>query len=175
MIPANEIRERAAQFGVPEDQVVRDYLISHVIQALSTIAEPAITFFGGTALCRTWCGDSRLSEDIDLLVDHHLAAAQAFPALITRALRREFPNAVWSDVERRHEVDTKMLYGGDGTVVKVQFVQWRRGWEILPVARTAVDAHEIGRGFVSGEQLFAFEKSHRRSSIPFPTLADDRR
>ena len=33
MISAREIREHAASFGVPESQVIRDHLISHVLMA----------------------------------------------------------------------------------------------------------------------------------------------
>jgi Nucleotidyl transferase AbiEii toxin, Type IV TA system len=35
MISADELRERAAGLGVPEDQVRRDHLISHVLHAMS--------------------------------------------------------------------------------------------------------------------------------------------
>ena len=71
MTGPDEIAVVAERFGAPEPQVVRDHLISHVLAALAglpdEIAGPTM-FFGGTALCRTWCPDIRLSEDIDLLV-----------------------------------------------------------------------------------------------------------
>lgn len=133
MISSREISENAAAFGVPAAQVVRDHLISHVIFALSEIQEHGVVFFGGTALCRTWCADSRLSEDIDLLVDDYVQASIKVPEHVTRVIRRDFPSAAWSDSGRRHEVDTKVLQGSSGTSVNVQFVAWRTGWRALPV------------------------------------------
>lgn len=70
MIDQIEVDSVASQFGVPESQVRRDHLISHALAALAgSSATSQVTFFGGTALCRTWLPGLRLSEDIDLLVD----------------------------------------------------------------------------------------------------------
>lgn len=56
------------RFGVGEQQVRRDHIISHVLAALTTIDSDSLVFFGGTALARTHLVDLRLSEDIDLIV-----------------------------------------------------------------------------------------------------------
>lgn len=138
MIPAEERRKLAARFGVPEQQIVRDHLISHVLYVLSKLEGEDITFSGGTALCRTWCADTRLSEDVDLLVDDHVRSSEALPELISRGIRREFPVARWTDVGRRHEVDTKTLEVDGGTALRVQFTRWRKEWRVLPVAATPV-------------------------------------
>ena len=138
MISADERRQWAAAYGVSEKQIARDHLISHVLRALSEQGSPRATFFGGTALCRTWSEDTRLSEDIDLLVDDHVEASEALPLLVSRGIRREFPTARWIDVGRRHEVDTKLLEVGTELAVKVQFARWRSEWRILPVATTPV-------------------------------------
>lgn len=45
MISAEEIRRHAGFVGVPKAQIVRDHLISHVIDALSREAPAALTFF----------------------------------------------------------------------------------------------------------------------------------
>ena len=84
MISADEVRKHAAEFGVPERQVERDHLISHVLYALSRIVPQEFTFFGGTALCRTWCRDARLSEDVDLLVEDHVVATEELTAKIAK-------------------------------------------------------------------------------------------
>ena len=68
--------------------------------SFSTIVSNSHALSFSMMLCRTWCDDSRLSEDIDLLVADHIAAAESIPSLVTRSLRREFPRAAWSDVER---------------------------------------------------------------------------
>lgn len=133
MIPAEELRSKAASFGVPEQQVARDHLISHVLKVLSEIRDPDFTFFGGTALCRTWSQDTRLSEDIDLLVDDHVAGAESLSSLISKGLRREFPKLGWRDIERRHEIDTKALEGDGELSLRVQFVKWRKDWRALPL------------------------------------------
>lgn len=139
MISAEEIRRHAGFVGVPEAQIVRDHLISHVIDALSREAPAALTFFGGTALCRTWLPDVRLSEDIDLLVEDHVAAGEELPPMISRGIRREFPDARWLDFGRHHDVDTKSLTVADDTEVRVQFVKWRAGWkEVIPVTLAPV-------------------------------------
>lgn len=45
-----DVRRLAAQLGIPESQVSRDVLISHVLNALAD--EDGIIFYGGTALGR---------------------------------------------------------------------------------------------------------------------------
>ena len=56
----------ATRFGVAPDQIDHDHVISHLLAALATHASQ-FTFYGGTALSRTFLPDLRLSEDIDLL------------------------------------------------------------------------------------------------------------
>jgi predicted nucleotidyltransferase component of viral defense system len=93
MLDPEELLQIAARFGVSEDQVRRDHLISHLLAALSTEAADSVIFFGGTALARSLVPDGRLSEDVDLIalgsrtkVSTHLTSA------IPRALRREYPD-----------------------------------------------------------------------------------
>lgn len=138
MISAEERRRRAGDLGVPESQVARDHLISHVLHALAQLDPGAFVFFGGTALCRTWCDDVRLSEDVDLLVDDLASAAKSILPGVVRGIRRDFPRASWEDLGNRHEVETRMLDAGDGLRVKLQIARWPAGWRFLPVARTSV-------------------------------------
>jgi predicted nucleotidyltransferase component of viral defense system len=138
MISAEERRERAAALGVPESQIAQDHLISHVLKALSESGQEDLTFFGGTALCRTWCLDTRLSEDVDLLVDDNIQASERLPELISRGIRREYPVVRWTDAGRRHQVDTRILEVEGGATLQVQFAQWRDGWRILPVVAAPV-------------------------------------
>lgn len=48
------------------DQVERDFVISHILNALADQSDKFV-FYGGTALSRTFLKGLRLSEDIDLL------------------------------------------------------------------------------------------------------------
>jgi predicted nucleotidyltransferase component of viral defense system len=57
----------AIQFGVAPEQVERDYLISHLLAAVSRGFGNRLHFIGGTALARTHLVSGRLSEDIDLV------------------------------------------------------------------------------------------------------------
>jgi len=138
MISSEELRGKAAAYGVPEDQILRDHLISHLLFALSTLDSPRVTFFGGTALCRTWARDTRLSEDVDLLVEDHVDASARLPALISRGIRREFPETRWIDLGRLHEVVTQELRTGEGIALKVQLTRWRPEWRRLPCVATQV-------------------------------------
>ncbi len=52
MLEPDELADTAAAFGVAEDQVRRDHLISHLLFALAQLKLPVV-FFGGTALART--------------------------------------------------------------------------------------------------------------------------
>ena len=128
MIDGTEIESTSRQFGVPESQVRRDHLISHVLTALadSSTADD-VTFFGGTALCRTWLPDLRLSEDIDLLVDSTDVSDQ-IRSNISRALRREHPTLSWTTLGTQHGVETCALTTTTSDL-KVQFALWRHGWK----------------------------------------------
>ncbi len=139
MITRNEITTLATHFGVPEPQIVRDHLISHVLAALAQLPAPTrdtVTFFGGTALCRTWLPDLRLSEDIDLLVETP-AVGPDLTNIITRVLRRDFPDHQWLHLETRHQVATWELVAAD-LRVRTQLVQWRHGWHVIPTILTPV-------------------------------------
>jgi predicted nucleotidyltransferase component of viral defense system len=106
MIERSEIEERAARDGVPDAQVWRDWMISHVLHALSTIQdEVPLTFYGGTALCRTWCPDLRYSEDVDLLVSDFDSATEAIPLRLRQLLRREFADLEWSAAAARDRME----------------------------------------------------------------------
>jgi hypothetical protein len=93
----DELQHYASTFGVSDQQVERDHLISHVLAALATTAvRDRLVFFGGTALARTHLRDLRLSEDIDLLVDGDRgAAAREISAAIDRALARSHGRITW--------------------------------------------------------------------------------
>ncbi len=139
MISPDEIAATAGRFGAPESQVVRDHLISHVLAALADLPDGSVgprMFLGGTALCRTWCPDIRLSEDIDLLI---ASPANIEPMLsaISNGIRREYPNHTWTAEGVRHQVDTRMLRSAASTV-QIQFIWDRPLWNRLPVMHAPV-------------------------------------
>lgn len=103
MIDPDDLARICAEYGVAEEQVRRDHLISHVLHALAAIDVPVV-FFGGTALARTHlttaASGGRLSEDIDLYTDDRKGVAAALDAGIPRLLRREFPRSRWQPGSR---------------------------------------------------------------------------
>ncbi len=132
MIDRAEIEAVAGRFGAPDTQIIRDHLISHVLAAIADWPDrDRVTFFGGTALCRTCLPDLRLSEDIDLLIASP-SDGEGLRAHVTRRLRREFPGLAWSRLGAQHQVETWNL-AADDLEVKVQLAQWRHGWQVIPI------------------------------------------
>jgi predicted nucleotidyltransferase component of viral defense system len=95
VLRAEEMRAVAERFGVAEEQVRRDHLVSHLLVAVAG-AVPDVVFFGGTALARTHLPDGRLSEDVDLYATPRTEAAKRLATAVPRALHREFPGATWN-------------------------------------------------------------------------------
>lgn len=109
MIDRSEFSAVAAQFGAPDSQVIRGHLISHLLAAIAEWpGADGVTFFGGTALCRTWLPDLRLSEDIDLLLNTP-TEGEDLRRHVSRRLRREFPNLEWTRLGSQHQVETWTL------------------------------------------------------------------
>jgi len=68
MIPLQKtLQQRARKLGLPLDTVSKDYVIGHILAAISAQPElgPALVFKGGTALKKLYFGDYRFSEDLD--------------------------------------------------------------------------------------------------------------
>lgn len=133
MIDDQEIRDRATSLGVPESQVRRDHLLSHLIQGLTGVDE--VVFVGGTALNRTHLQDVRLSEDADLhlldgtsddLIDHLISA-----------VRLEFPGLTPASTQARGDVTTTLL-SVDQLRVSIQVIRRRHQWLDLPATPTKV-------------------------------------
>jgi hypothetical protein len=124
MLEPDELADTAAAFGVAEDQVRRDHLISHLLFALSHVKAPVV-FFGGTALARTYLTDSgtgaRLSEDIDLYGATRKETAAALDEELPRRLRREFPRLRWEPpLSSVRSVEPGQLVSLDGIRVRLQ-------------------------------------------------------
>ncbi|HEX3733364.1 MAG TPA: nucleotidyl transferase AbiEii/AbiGii toxin family protein [Mycobacteriales bacterium] len=124
VLDPTELRDVAAAFGVYEDQVLRDHLISHLLAAISAEAARDVVFFGGTALARSVVPDGRLSEDIDLLaIGRRSEIAARLTATLPRALRREFPSLSWDPaLTEVREPAPAILRSADGLVVRVQLL-----------------------------------------------------
>lgn len=183
MIDRAEIEAVAGRFGAPGTHIIRDHLISHVPAAIADWPDnKRVTFFGGTALCRTWLPDLRLFEDIDLLVDSP-TDGEGLRAHISRRLRREFPNLAWTRLGSQHQVETWTL-AADDLEVKVQLAQWGHGWRANPIVTEAVrlrysdlpEAAELrvptASGFAAMKLMAWFDRHTPRDRYDLAALAD---
>ncbi len=132
MISDREVSRAAARLGVPEGQVRRDHLLSHLIRGLKDV--PGIVFVGGTALNRTYLSDARLSEDIDL---HLLNGGSGIVDELLDAVRLEFPDLSIQTQSRYGDVTTAILASED-LRVQVQLVSFRHDWARLPTRSALV-------------------------------------
>lgn len=121
MIPDGEVRDAAERFGVDEDQIRRDHVVSHVLLHLEDLDD--VVFFGGTALCRTHLAGRRLSEDIDLLTDDNYGLADRLAGSLPRDVRTEFFGAEWEETRRNRRVLTANFVVPDVPGVKVELVR----------------------------------------------------
>ncbi|HWL37147.1 MAG TPA: nucleotidyl transferase AbiEii/AbiGii toxin family protein [Frankiaceae bacterium] len=138
MLDPRELREVAERFGVAEDQVRRDHLVSHVLAAVSRLA-PAAVFFGGTALARTHLPAGRLSEDVDLYAARRRDVARALTTGIPSALRREFPRLAWDPApEDVADNGTALLLAERVPPVRLQVLDGT-GYALWPTERRSVD------------------------------------
>jgi predicted nucleotidyltransferase component of viral defense system len=131
MLEPADLVDVADQFGVSEHQVRRDHLISHVLVALGQLELP-VTFFGGTAIFRTFivnpADGARLSEDIDLYTGERAAVAIALDSGLPRLLRREFPGATMEPgLASVRAVEPASLRTPDGLRVRIQVLDASQG------------------------------------------------
>jgi len=75
-VNATEIRARASRLGIDTASIEKDFILNHVLAAISQ-GEPALLHFrGGTALARVYWPDFRLSEDLDFVTSARIGEIQ---------------------------------------------------------------------------------------------------
>lgn len=124
----------AQEFGVALEQIHRDHLISAILAALQSHADD-LTFFGGTALARTYLPAGRLSEDIDLIaLTDRQSGARAITRTIERALRVTHGRVNWTAaLADIRDTEPTSLMTDDGLVVRVQLLS-AHGYPPWPTA-----------------------------------------
>lgn len=144
MLDPQELSRTASAFGVAEEQVRRDHLISHILAALASLEAPVV-FFGGTALARTWLTDpangGRLSEDIDLYTDQRQDVADLLTRQLPITLRREFPGSSWQpSLDTVRSTEPARLVSRDSTEVRIQLLSTAQHRELAawPTEHTTV-------------------------------------
>ena len=124
MLDPAEAAAVAEEFGVSDEQVRRDHLLSHLLAVLAQQLPDAVMFFGGTALARTHLPHGRLSEDLDLLAVPQRAEIVAdIEAALATGIRREYGRLTW-DPPLSEVKDTipAVLRTHDGLIVRVQLL-----------------------------------------------------
>lgn len=124
MLEPAEAAAVADQFGVSDEQVRRDHLLSHLLAVLSMQLPDAVVFFGGTALARTHLPDGRLSEDLDLYAIPRRAEVVAdVEKVLADGVRREYGRLTWDPpLSSVRDVDPAVLRAADGLTVRVQLL-----------------------------------------------------
>ena len=138
MLTRRELAEHAAARGVPEAQILRDELISHVLAALPELTAGDLRFIGGTALCRTHLPGFRLSEDVDLLVADPPSTRDELSGLLPRMLRREYPDTT-VDWLREGSTWSGELDGGRGLTVRIQLIGLDASYARYPTGPAPVE------------------------------------
>lgn len=98
-----------------------------------------VTFFGGTALARTYLADpeqgARLSEDIDLYAADRRELASALDERLPRLLRREYPGTTWDpSLASVRSVEPGQLVSREGLRVRLQLLGAEGDWPTEPTA-----------------------------------------
>lgn len=125
MLDPGEVAEVAERFGVSDDQVHRDHLISHLLGSLSEQLSDEVVFFGGTALARTFLPDGRLSEDIDLLaVGERSYVVGTIESTFAWVAPREFGRLTWvTPLSLVSDVEHGIVRSSEGLTVRVQVLR----------------------------------------------------
>ncbi|GAA3543959.1 hypothetical protein AFL01nite_27820 [Aeromicrobium flavum] len=83
------------QFGVSTASATRQAHLARTGRPVAA-ADDQLTFFGGTALSRTYLTDLRLSEDIDLIaLGRRADIAKDMDRVVSRALARAYGEVTW--------------------------------------------------------------------------------
>lgn len=138
MLHPADLERVVATFGVADEQVRRDHLVSHLLATLASLL-PDVVFFGGTALSRTYLSEGRLSEDVDLLAEDRRIATRTLTDAVPEALRREYPGTRWDPAPADvRDVETALLQPPDGLPVRVQVLR-RVDYASWPVERRPIE------------------------------------
>ncbi len=81
MIKPSEIQQKAREFGVRDQQIEKDYILSWIVKGIAQHEQlsKAIVFKGGTVLKKIYFADYRFSEDLDFtLLNNEIPNEQIF-------------------------------------------------------------------------------------------------
>jgi Nucleotidyl transferase AbiEii toxin, Type IV TA system len=85
---ASFLTAAAADSGLPETFVEKDYWITEILRTVATTLGERVVFKGGTSLSKGWSLLDRFSEDIDLFVDPDVEPPLASTRSIDRTMKK---------------------------------------------------------------------------------------
>lgn len=131
-------------FGVARDQILHDFVISHILAVLEPLADRFV-FYGGTALSRTILDGLRLSEDIDMLsVGPRREVAQLIDDALTRGLQRGFGRVTAEPRLPEARTDTTAcVYRVGGVQIQMQLIDGRH-YTDWPLQQTPISQRYSG-------------------------------
>lgn len=138
MLDLREAGKVQSRFGATTPQVLRDHAISHILREIQSL-NSEVTFFGGTALSRTYLIDGRLSEDIDLYSPTREILSEELDG-IPEKIEQEFPQANWEVLPSQvADPGSALLNCGGGIKINVQVLDSRaRNWHKIPTKMTPI-------------------------------------
>jgi predicted nucleotidyltransferase component of viral defense system len=139
MLGRSELAHWAARFGVADDQIRRDHVITHILVSLAATEANDVVFYGGTALARTHLPDFRLSEDVDLLVSPRAEWAERIERELPRALRRHVGRSGWDPAPTLVPERAAARLVAGGLSVRVQLVSYDAEQRRWPVERHPIE------------------------------------
>ena len=133
-----DLRHQADRFGVAEEQVRRDHVISHMLAAISARCGDDVIFFGGTALSRTHLAHARLSEDLDLIATAPRSEViRRVVRALDHAIMRTHGRPAWNPPFTNRDVESAVLSAA-GVSVRVQVLDGRF-YSKWPVEQVSVE------------------------------------
>jgi predicted nucleotidyltransferase component of viral defense system len=146
VLSRDDLEREMSRYGVAEAQVQRDHAISHVLAALTREAADLVTFFGGTALSRTYLTEARLSEDIDLIARAPRGdVIDAVRRATNQGLLRSHGRVTWAPDFSDNDVEPAIATTSDGVSIRVQVLRGE-GYPAWPVEFTDLEQRYADAG-----------------------------
>jgi len=126
MIKPGEIQNKAREFGVRDQQIEKDYILSWILQGIAQHKElsKTLAFKGGTVLKKVYFEDYRYSEDLDFtLLDNDISNDQIFKWFDeVFAYIREEANIPLEIIDNNEHQDARLPDGQGGINFYISYV-----------------------------------------------------
>ena len=166
MIKPKEIQQKAREFGVRDQQIEKDYVLSWILQGIAQHAQLSkiIAFKGGTVLKKIYFEDYRFSEDLDFTsIENAITNEQIFEWFkATFEYIKEEANIPLEIIENNEHEDSGINFyisyvgplGGDGKNKRVKVdISRSEKLEFAPVIKSIF----VGYSDLEEHQLLCYQ------------------